>query len=283
MKKTQTSSTAMGTAAMRAIESERPANMRICYDPYARCLTNKWFYVLIKMFEGFGEWYTHGALTFIACRYRFITDYLQDCVNSGITQIILLGAGLDSRAYQKTLFHSKLHVFEVDHPATQKNKIKQVKKLFGKLPSNITYVPIDFRAENLDKLLDYNFDKSQKTLFIWEGVTLYLDLQAVESTLTWIKTHACLNSVIIFDYQSLSSAILEQSKRNYLYSIISRLSRENRAFGIEKGKIKEFLTKKGFKNIINTNANQLEHLYCTKSNSHRTVAQNYAIVHAEVR
>jgi methyltransferase (TIGR00027 family) len=275
MKKTQASGTALGTAAMRAIESERPANERICYDPFARKLTNTLFYLLIKLLAGYGERRTHGALTFIVCRCRYFDDYLQECLKSGTAQLVILGAGLDSRVYRDELLEWVVKAFEVDHPATQASKIERVKKVLGKIPTNVAYVPVDFNDETLDKLLARGFDRSLKTLFIWEGVTFYLDAEAVNATLAWVRANAAPSSAIIFDYQYIS----EPSRA---HAVLSRLTGERRAFGIEKGQIEDFLTQRGFTHVVDANAEQLKRLYCTGPNQSRTVAEIYAIVHAEV-
>jgi methyltransferase (TIGR00027 family) len=275
MKKTQASGTALGTAAMRAIESERPANERICYDPFARELTDTVFYLLIKLLAGYGERRTHGALTFIVCRSRYFDDYLQECLKSGTAQLVILGAGLDSRAYRDELLQGVVKTFEVDHPATQASKIERVKKVFGKIPTNVAYVPIDFNDETLDKLLACGYDRSLKTLFIWEGVTFYLDAEAVDATLAWVRANAAPSSAIIFDYQYISEP-------TRAHAVLSRLTGERRAFRIEKGRIGDFLTQRGFTHVVNANAEQLKRLYCTGPNQGRTVAEIYAIVHAQV-
>jgi methyltransferase (TIGR00027 family) len=282
MKKTWSSATAKGTAAMRAIESEKPANERICYDPFARKLTNPLFYHLIKLFAGYGERRTHGALTFIVCRCRYFDDYLQERLKSGTNQIVILGAGLDSRLYRDELLQEGIKAFEIDHPATQANKIERVKKVFSKTPTNLTYVPIDFNHETLDKLLTYGFDQSLKTLFIWEGVTFYLNSEAIDATLTWIRSNAAPSSAIIFDYQYITPQMRAQTQRDYVYALLSRVTGERRTFGIEKGQIHDFLTRRGFTHVVDANAEQLKRLYCTGPNQGRRVAEIYAIVHAEV-
>jgi methyltransferase (TIGR00027 family) len=282
MRTTQASATAKGTAAMRAIESEKPANDRICYDPFARRLSDSASYFLIKIFKGYGERRTHGALTFIVCRCRYFDDYLQECLQSGTTQLVILGAGLDSRVYRKELVPEEVKTFEVDHPATQSSKIGRVKMVFGKIPTKVTYVPIDFNYETLDKLLANGFDRSLKTLFIWEGVTYYIKAEAVDATLSWIHANAILGSSIIFDYQYILPPTQTQTRRDYLYAVISRFSGERRSFGIENGQIIDFLERRGFTHVVDANADRLKHLYCTGSNQDRMVSEVYAIVHAEV-
>jgi methyltransferase (TIGR00027 family) len=282
MRNEQSSATAKGTAAMRAIESEKPSVERICYDPFARKLTDAVFYHLIRLFAGYGERRTHGALTFIVCRCRYFDDYIHECLEAGITQVVILGAGLDSRAYRGELLQRTIRTFEVDHPATQANKIRRIKKLFGDPPSNVTYVPVDFNNETLDKLLTCGFDQSLKSLFIGEGVTQYLDAEAIDTTLAWIRLHAASGGVIIFDYQYKLPSSQGMARGNHLYAVISRLSGEKRVFGIERGQIEDFLTQRGFSRVVEADAEQLKRLYCTGPNEGRMVADIYAIVHAEV-
>jgi methyltransferase (TIGR00027 family) len=281
MKKAQASGTAIGAAAVRAIESEKPANERICYDPFARKFIDPLVYLLIKLFAWYGEWHTKGGLTFIVCRCRYIDDYLQECRKSGAAQIVILGAGLDSRAYRKEIYQGISKIFEVDHPATQAGKIERVKKVFGRIPSHVTYIPIDFTNETLEKLIIYGFDRSLKTLFIWEGVTPYLNIESIDITLAWIRTNSAFDSAIIFDYQEMSGR-LANIRRDILFKIVSRISDEKDVFGFEKGEIEKYLNQRGYKNVKDVNADQLTSLYCKGPNRHRKVGRIYSIVHAEV-
>lgn len=281
MKNTQASGTVKGAAAVRAIETEKPANERICYDPFARKFIDPLIYFFIKIFAWYGEWHTKGGLTFIVCRCRYIDDYLKEFLKSGTTQLVILGAGLDSRAYRNDLYQGIVQVFEIDHPATQANKIEQVKKVFGKTPINVTYIPINFINETLDKLPTYGYNRSLKTLFIWEGVTPYLNQESVDSTLTWILANSLSGSAIIFDYQQMSGR-LALIRGDILYKIVSRISDEKDVFGFEKGEIEKYLNQRGFTNVKDVSADQLTSLYCIGPNRNRKVGRIYSIVHAEV-
>ncbi len=278
MKSTRASQTAMGTAALRAIESEKPATERMCDDPYARQFIPAWFYLQVKLFARFGPPRTQGALTFVVGRCRYIDEYLEERLHTGTAQVMLLGTGLDSRAYRGELRSRAIKTFEVDHPATQASKVERVKKIFGTLPAHVVYVALDFNRETLDRLLVEGFDQSVRTLFIWEGVTLYLEQEAIESTLAWIRLHACPGSAIIFDYQDTSTL----SRRHRGYALLNRLTGEKRIFGMEPGQMEPFLRERGFTQVVNVPAEQLEHLYCIGPNQGRRMAKYYSIVHAEV-
>ncbi|MGA2110580.1 MAG: SAM-dependent methyltransferase [Anaerolineales bacterium] len=278
MRKPRVSRTAKGTAGLRAIESLKPAGERICFDPLARSFIDTWFYAQVKLSARFGDWSTRGGSTFVVCRTRFIDDYLQECLETGTAQVVILGAGLDSRAYRPPLLGGAVKTFEVDHPATQAAKMERVQAVLGNLPASVIYVPVDLNSETLDKLLASGFDRSAKTLFIWEGVTLYLQGETIDAALAWVRENACPGSVIIFDYQDTSTL----GRRNLAYVLLNRLSAEERVFGIEKGKIGPFLQRRGFTHMVNADADEINRLYCTGANAHRRAAAYYSIVHAEV-
>lgn len=281
VRESKASGTAMGAAAVRAIESEKPADERVCCDPLARRFVDPLAYRLIKLFAGYGEWHTKGGLTFIVCRCRYIDDYLQECLKSGIDQLVILGAGLDSRAYRDEVRRGVARVFEVDHPATQASKIERVKKVFGEIPAHVTYVPVDFTCETLDELFLCGFDPSLKTLYIWEGVTLYLDQASVDATLAWIRSNSASGSSVIFDYQEMSRR-QAQVHRDLLYAIVSRWSSEKDVFGFERGQIEDYMVERGYVRVVDASADDLTRLYCTGSNRKRKVGRIYSIVHADV-
>ncbi len=281
MKGSQTSTTAQGIAALRAIESEKPAGERICYDPYARRLTSPFFLWLSKTFLGYAERRGPGVPGFIVCRCRYFEDHLAACLQRGIRQVVILGAGLDSHAYRPELQGLGVRFFEVDQPATQAGKIAAVRRLFGSVPEGVTYVPIDFNTETLDKLLACGYNPAQPALFWWEGVTYYLVPQAVDATLAWIQAHAAPQSSLIFDYM-YDTALKAEKKRGEIERMqrYSRFTGEGLVFGIQRGKIEEFLLGRGFHQVVDADAARLQQLYCVGPNAGRTVAEVYAIVHA---
>src|SRR5512146_572422 len=144
MRKSQTSLTAIGIAVARAVESERPADERICYDPFARLFVPAWMYRAFGFFikVGYAEWRGPGVNGFLVARDRYIDDVLQDFLNEGLQQLVILGAGYDSRAYRFDL-EDRVKTFEVDHPATQSDKLAKLRAAFGKVPEHVTYVPVD--------------------------------------------------------------------------------------------------------------------------------------------
>src|SRR5262249_7883176 len=122
-------------------------------------------------------------------RTRFLDERLQNAVSAGATQVVILGAGYDSRAYRMKQLLNAIRVFEVDFGPTQEYKKLRLQEILGCLPANVTYVPIDFTRENLPNVLaKAGYRSDRKTIFLWEGVTYYIPEEAVRSTLRFVAT-----------------------------------------------------------------------------------------------
>lgn len=284
MKKKQASITAQGIAIARVLESDKPVGERICYDPLARHLISPAFMLLGKLFASYGERKGPGMIGFLVARCRYIDDYIQDCIVADIQQLVIMGAGLDSRAYRFKQLMDRIKVFEIDHPATQLVKIKKLKKIFGNLPEHVAFVPVDFNEESLQKLFNYGYSPRKKTLFIWEGVVHYLTLDAVNRTLRFIVNSSMPGSSLIFDYIYLSALKAAHKRREILrMQRVSKYTGEGLTFGIEEGRGEEFLSKYGFVRIYNVTAEDLRKAYFIGINQTRAIAPVYAIVHAVVK
>jgi methyltransferase (TIGR00027 family) len=136
---------------------------------------------------------------FIAARTRFAEDSLGAAVAQGTTQLVILGAGLDTFAYRNP-FGERLRVFEVDHPATQEWKRNLLKNAGIAIPNSLIYAPVDFERQTLiEGLSDATFDAAQKTFFTWLGVVPYLTAEAIWSTLSFIAGLPN-GSHVVFDY-----------------------------------------------------------------------------------
>ena len=287
MRKSQSSMTAIGIAIVRGIESEKPETDRICFDPYARQFVNGFLFHFVRFFDrlGYSERKGPGVMGFLVVRERHIDEYLKTCLANGVQQVVILGAGYDARAYRFEEFKHGVKVFEIDHPATQQAKLKRVRKIFGDVPSYVTYVPIDFTTQTLEqRLLECGYDEHAVTLFIWQGVTQYLSLEAVESTLAFVVIHSAPGSALIFDY--MYTSLLDGTVKRGEVSKMQRdrwLSNEALAFGFPEGTITAFLEQHGFTQVLDADHTYLHDMYFTGNNTSRTVADGYAIASAVVK
>ncbi len=115
-----------------------------------------------------------------------------------LAQFVILGAGFDTRAYRLSP-DANVRSFEVDAPKTQAVKRELLQKA-GVDTSRVAFVAADFEQEDwLARLVEGGFDSSRPALFLWEGVTMYLDRAAVEDTFRKIGTTA-KGSMVAFDY-----------------------------------------------------------------------------------
>jgi methyltransferase (TIGR00027 family) len=128
-----------------------------------------------------------GARVGVTTRSRYTEERLASAVRGGVSQYVILGAGLDSYAYRSD---GAVAVFEVDHPSTQQWKRDQVADA-GIAAPDVTYVPVDLETEPLSgALLAHGFDPARPALFSWLGVTMYLTREAIAETLTAIAAFA---------------------------------------------------------------------------------------------
>jgi methyltransferase (TIGR00027 family) len=126
-------------------------------------------------------------------------DRIIERVSGDMEQFVVMGAGYDTRAYG-TLKRRGLAFFELDQRATQQLKIQGLHRA-GIDTSDVTFVEVDFSLESaFEKLRESGYDPGKKTLFLWEGVTLYLNEVDVRKTLQDIRGHAASGSVVAADF-----------------------------------------------------------------------------------
>jgi methyltransferase (TIGR00027 family) len=146
-----------------------------------------------------------GLRAFLVARSRYAEDMLTRAIAHGVTQYIILGAGLDTFALRNP--HPHLRVFEVDHPATQAWKRDLLHQSNLPTPTNLTFVPVDFERQSLaTQLLAATFDPTQPAFFSWLGVIPYLTPEAFRATVSFIATQPA-NSGLVFDYAQPRSAL----------------------------------------------------------------------------
>ena len=130
-------------------------------------------------------------------RFEFLDNAMLDQVSAG-DQVVILGAGWDTRAYG-LLKERDVTFFEVDAPATQTVKRAAIEAT-GLDASHVTFVACDFDRQSwLDALEERGFDRNRRTFILWEGVTLYLEEHAIQSTLRTVSTLPA-GSCIAFDF-----------------------------------------------------------------------------------
>lgn len=291
MKAYESSRTAYGTTLFRAIESRRPEGDRVCFDPMAKEFLEPPVKMIaripalsrraLKKFDGRGLGASYG---FPVVRTRVIDDLLEERLRDGIKQLVIIGAGFDSRAYRFKEIPGKVTVFEIDHPATQGLKTKKVKKLLGGFPGHVLYVPVDLDRDDLwAGLMEKGYVSTVRTLYICEGLTMYLGGDAIDGMFSSIAGCSGPGSIIVFDY-AYESAVngtsdAEDAKR--WLEFLNNLGEPPR-FGVPEGGVGDFLSSRGFKLLSNMTGPELESEYFKKNGRGQKVDSFIAIATAEV-
>jgi len=184
-----------------------------CNDSLAYSLLHSHYKVFLFAFVVFGWLFGRYKLMYAGLARTQLGDQaVSDCAKNGFEQIVLLGAGDDTRLHRISGIPTG-GLFEVDTPMTQKFKLQDLGKYANKA---VHFVPCNFETQSwLVELTKRGFDKSRKTLFLWEGVTYYLTRAAISSTLKQISQCA-QGSMVIFDYSDKSSEVKLQRIKKML-------------------------------------------------------------------
>lgn len=181
------SQTAAATATQRGLHRLEDAAPWILDDPLALALVGPaWQAIHQRISRSPDQQVIRRARAFVVCRAR----YAEDRVDTGrFSQYVVLGAGLDSFAYRRPdLLRAGLRLFEVDHPASQTWKRQRAEQLALPTTENHIFVPVDFEHDDVaSRLATAGFEASQCTIFSWLGVSMYLNVPAVEMTLRFVS------------------------------------------------------------------------------------------------
>jgi methyltransferase (TIGR00027 family) len=186
-----------------------------------------------------------GVRTSVIARTRLIDDTLTKMEAKQLKQLVILGAGFDSRPYRLDCLRA-IPVFEVDHPATQQAKWRALSHALKAQPSNVTFISSDFNLHQLGPAMEASgFCPSLPTVFLWEGVTNYLTEEAVDATLRWCAG-AAPNSTLLFTY--IHSAVLIHPENfvgaDRLNSTLAKVG-ERLTFGMDPAEMGPYLAERG--------------------------------------
>ena len=145
----------------------------------------------------------------MALRTSAIDAAVRDAIAAGATQLVILGAGYDGRAWRLPEL-AGVQVFEVDHPATQADKRARVAEL-PPTRGTVTFVPVNFEREAVaDALERAGHDRTSPTCWIWEGVVMYLTRDAMRATLADVAKRSAPGSTLIVNYHTSRRGLFAQ-------------------------------------------------------------------------
>jgi methyltransferase (TIGR00027 family) len=291
MKRHKASRTAEYMAYFRALESARPASRRLFYDPFAPhflspVLRGAAAIARVPAFAPLVDAYTDfrlpGARTSAIARTKLIDDVLLDALGSGISQVVILGAGFDCRAYRLAPLQ-RATVFEVDHPATHAMKMDRLRRALAKFPENIRHVEIDFLQQALPAVLaSSGFQPSVPSIFLWEGVTQYLTREAIDTVLSFVAS-CCAGTRLVLTY--VHAGMLDGSVP---FRAAARLLRgyaglhEPWIFGLQPKEVPGFLKQRGLCLERDLAAAEYRELYYGKKSAGLSGYEFYHVAVAQI-
>jgi len=243
-------------AVQRGLESTRPPRKRLFDDPLAPSFLGlQWRVALAASRFGAVRFAIETAYDYVGgpgprasaiARTKLIDDLVEQLAPT-VSQVVVLGAGYDTRPYRLTCF-TRHRVFEVDHPDTQAAKRSALSRA-GIGTSHVAFVPVDFEIDDLaDALTRASYAVNQPTLFLWEGVTQYLSAEAVDKTLAVVHRLAGAGGHLMFTY--VDSGVIDHEAPQFpeaakwLRGVDKR--GEPWVFGISPPKLSAYLAARGF-------------------------------------
>lgn len=255
----QPSRTALGAARLRAAHQVLD-KASILADPLAlRILGDD-----IEISLDHARTHTSGPRMrwFIASRSRIAEDALTMAVNAGTTQLVVLGAGLDTLAC-RTPLAGRLRIFEVDHPSTQARKREMLAAAAIAVPATLSFVPVDFECEKLSERLEAaGFKSAERSFFSWLGVVPYLTEPAIFSTLGYMAQLPG-GAEVVFDYVNPATSISAAAGRAAHQALAARVAAAGERFQsyLDTASLCAKMTAAGFRQIDDIGPAELARRY----------------------
>ncbi len=226
MKQGDASRTAVGAAGHRAAHQALEAGA-VHPDPLALRILGDDAEEAIRLARERPE--RRALRLFIAMRSRFAEDCAHCAVESGVRQVLVLGAGLDTFAYRLER-REGLRVFELDHPATQRDKRRRLEEAGIAEPQHLAYVAHDFEHGGMTAALEAeNLELSKRTFVLWLGVTPYLSEDAVYATLGELARFPG-GAEVVFDYANPPQAIEDEVVRGFHKAMADQVAASGEPF-----------------------------------------------------
>jgi methyltransferase (TIGR00027 family) len=224
-----------------------------------------------------------GSLGAILCRTRYLDDVLKRSLAQGLDQVVILGAGFDSRAY-RIAGMDRVRVFEVDLPGARELKQRRVAQVLGAVPAHVTLVGTDLDTHCLDAVLrSAGFQTGKRTLFIWEGVTQYITAEAVSSTLECVAHVSGVGSAIVFTY--VRRDLVDGSERTeWVEPFLTFAERVGSPWmcGLDPDTIEQYLSDHGLQLVSDVGAADYQDLYLKPLGREMSVFDGERVAYAKV-
>ena len=208
----QTAIFAAQVRAAHAVLDQSP----IFEDPYAMVLADASEEEIRALFDLIPLDCARVARVLPNQRARFVDEQVEQAVREGITQYVILGAGLDSFAWRRTDLMTSIELFEVDHPMTQEWKRQKLSDAGLPHPSNVRFVGMDFETQRdlSVGMSQAGFDPNRPSIWSWVGVAVYLGVDAITATLRDTAEMAATGSRLVASY-TVTRDLMDQASREF--------------------------------------------------------------------
>jgi len=200
-----------------------------------------------------------GIWATLTCRKRFIDDALDDALDD-VDAVVILGAGLDTRAY-RVLRRRRIPIFEVDLPVNIARKAAAVRRSLGELPLSVRLVAVDLENDDLlTALAEHGYNTDYRVFFLCEGVTQYLTDRAVATTLAGLRA-AAPGSRLVFTY--VRRSFIDGTDRHGATALYRRMCQRRQMwrFGLEPDEVEAFLAGYGWRLVEQLGAEGIARRY----------------------
>ncbi len=219
-----------------------------------------WFRILVRIVEKIG---TSGFIVHCVLRKHCLENIVREYLQKNYSQVAVLGAGFDTLAFRLHREYSDVHFFELDFPATQQIKKNALNKntTHGK---NLSFIPVDFRQEDwLEKLLSFpGFNPQKNTVFVIEGVLMYLTQTEVEAVFSGFSQLKKMDPVVAFTFMEMApDGTIRFQNSSSIVDLWLKIKGERFKWGIEVEKIPAFLASNGWRSLRILRADYLRETY----------------------
>lgn len=273
MQESAPSRTAEVVCLFRAMERRRDNAVRIIDDPWAHLFLGRSTRAALLAALAAGplgelpDRFLPGLSAFVLARHRFMDDALGEALaRTGaerVEQVLVLGAGYDTRAWRFADALAGRPVFEVDFPSTSRRKRDLAEKHRNDLPASVVRrVEVDFLSETFEgPLVRAGFVRGARTFVVWEGVSMYLTRAVVQQTLGLLRAMTATGSELVLDFWFLLDAPDLRAAAHRFSANLLHLLGEPVLFGLHPDDTGAFLERQGFELVDLADPAALEQRY----------------------
>lgn len=278
-------------AVTRAIEMLYPKTERLYEDPYSiKFITpfNRFFLNIMKS-KKVRDWMMNltekagpGIYGGVISRTKYMDDVLESAIAGNFDAVVNLGGGYDTKCLRFDF--KNLQYYHIDQTSVIGSYKKIMAGLQDAIPPYVRFVPVDFNSQSLeDELAKAGFNQGGKTLFLWEGVTQYIAMDAVSDVLNYVAS-CSKGSQVVFTYVPQRVFTEPDAFSEYQFTIKAvKKTGEEWVTGFDPEKMPKFLQEHGLHLIEDVGAKEYRERYFEPIGREMTIMPIERIIFAEVQ